>query len=367
MSFLPRRLFPNYNVPLANFKGHHQKALTKFGHLAPQIDLVVEVRDLRAPVSTTNVLFDKVLAHKPKLIVYTKKDLLVLKPDLMNKWHRHEPYMFVDARNRRDAQKVIDKVIERYDAMDPPPPLGLRMMIIGMPNVGKLTLVNTLREVGYGKELMEMGVLTKRKKVAKTGGQPGVTRLTSEIIRLLRVPDILVYDTPGVFLPTVKDAETMLALGLVGCVHTLFIDPVIQADYLLYLLNLQDPLGALYSEYIDHPTNSIDELLYNVAKTRGKLRNDEYDELGMALHWVNLWRQGKSSKYRGLFDLGAIVELNGKELRALYKDEQERVKEMNVHQKLVDSFGEDGTSTLKARKRTAKDRAADLKNQLFKL
>ncbi|ODV77901.1 P-loop containing nucleoside triphosphate hydrolase protein [Suhomyces tanzawaensis NRRL Y-17324] len=369
MSFIPRRIFPNYNIPLSNFKGHHQKALTKFGHLAPQIDLVLEVRDSRAPISTTNVLFDRVLAQKQKIVLYSKKDLSVIKKDLLEKWHLStlEDYMFIDSRNRKDARLIIELVSKKYYEMSPPPPLGLRLMIIGMPNVGKSTLVNTLREVGYASELRG-SVSTKRRKVARTGGQPGVTKNTSEIIRLSKDPDILVHDTPGVFLPTVKDSETMLALSLVGCVHTSFIDPVIQADYLLYLLNLHDATGSKYSEYMDHPTNLIDELLYNIASKRGQLGPDgSYDELGTASHWVSLWKQGKLAKYRGLFDLGTILELNGSELKKLFAEERERVKSMDVSTKITDSLGEDGTARSKKRKRTAKDREYDLKNQLFKI
>lgn len=369
MNFLPRRIFPDYHLPLSNFKGHHQKALTKFGHLAPQIDLVLEVRDSRAPISTTNILFDRVLARKQKVILYSKKDLSVLKGDLLDKWHKanHEDYLFIDSRSRGDAKKIIDLVSEKYYAMTPPPPLGLRLMIIGMPNVGKSTLVNTLRDVGYTSKLSDL-VSTKKRKVAKTGGQPGVTRNTSEIIRLCKDPDILVYDTPGVFLPTVKDNETMLALSLVGCVHTSFIDPVVQADYLLYLLNLQDPSGSKYSDFIDHPTNSIEELLYNIASTRKKLRKDDsYDEKGMATYWTNLWKQGKQVKYKGLFDLNTIIEINGSELKEMYKKERERINTMTVSNKINNSLGSDGTATSKNRKRTAKDREYDLKNQLFKL
>lgn len=369
MSFIPRRIFPNYSLPLSNFKGHHQKALTKFGHLAPQIDLVLEVRDSRAPVSTKNVLFDRVLAQKEKIILYTKKDLSVLKSDLIRKWHdaSNEECLFIDARSKGDAQKIIDLVGKRYYAMTPPPPLGLRLMIIGMPNVGKSTLVNTLRNVGYSSKITG-AISGKNRKVAKTGGQPGVTRATSEIIRLSTKPDILVYDTPGVFLPTVKDNETMLALSLIGCVHTSFIDPVIQADYLLYLLNLQDPTGSKYKEYIDHPTNSIDELLYHIALKRNKLgKDDSYDELGMATHWTSLWKQGRQTKYKGLFDLPTILEINGDELQSIFKNERERISSMTVSDKIEDSLGEDGTASSKHRKRTAKDRKYDIQNQLFKL
>ena len=327
MSFIPRRIFPNYNIPLSNFKGHHQKALTKFGHLAPQIDLVLEVRDSRAPLSTTNVLFDRVLAQKEKIVLYSKKDLSALKSSVLRKWHEsvNEKHLTIDCRSRKDAQKVIDLIKQRYFEMTPPPPLGLRLMIIGMPNVGKSTLVNTLREVGLSNDSVG-AISTKRRKVARTGGQPGVTKNTSEIIRLCREPDILVHDTPGVFLPTVKDIETMLALGMVGCVHTSFIDPVIQADYLLYLLNLQDPTGSKYAEYINRPTNSIDELLYHIAKYRDQVNGDgSYDELGIASHWISLWKQGNSQKYKAVFDLQAILDINGNDLKQIFKNERERV------------------------------------------
>lgn len=367
MSFLPRSVFPEYRLPLLNFKGHHQKALTKFGHLAPQVDLVLEVRDSRAPISTTNVLFDRVLARKQKLILYSKKDLSILKPSLLKKWHGDEKFLFVDTRSKADAKRILAAIEDHHKTMVPPPPLGLRTMIIGMPNVGKSTLVNTLRAVGYTSQL-EGGISTKTRKVARTGGQPGVTRNTSEIIRLSKDPDILVYDTPGVFLPTVKDSETMLALGLVGCVHTSFIDPVIQADYLLYLLNLQDASGGQYADYLAHPTNNIEELLQGIARSRNKLRKDgTFDELGMATFWVNLWRQGKSSKFKGLFDKDAILETGVTDFKAKLKDEQERVQATAVHGRITNSLGSDGTGLSKNRKRTAKDREFDLRNQLFKL
>lgn len=370
MSFIARRIFPDFNIPLANFKGHHQKALTKFSHLAPQIDYILEVRDSRAPIATTNVLFDRVLTRKPKLILYSKKDLSVLSKELLNKWHSNsnESYMVIDCRSKIDAKRIIDKMRQEYDKMEPVPPLGLRLMIVGMPNVGKSTLVNTLRDVGYTSEIIEDSISTKRRKVARTGGQPGVTRNTSEIIKISAYPEIFIHDTPGVFLPTVRNSYTMLSLALVGCVNSSFIDPVVQADYLLFLLNLQDEPGTRYREYMDHPTNSVDELLYNIAKTRRKLRKDgSYDELGMATHWLNNWRQAKNNNYRGLFEMETIDAVNGKEVKKIIQNEHERVKTMNVHKKIVDSLGEDGTGTSNRRNRTAKDREFDKRNRLFKL
>ncbi|EGW34326.1 uncharacterized protein SPAPADRAFT_59741 [Spathaspora passalidarum NRRL Y-27907] len=368
MSFVPRTMFPKYNISLSNFKGHHQKALTKFGHLAPMIDLVVEVRDGRAPLATSNVLFDRVLSGKKKLVLYSKKDLSIINTKLLDKWHSssNEDYMYVNCNNNTDVKKIINKIKQEYHDYDLPPPLGLRAMIIGMPNVGKSTLVNKLREVGN--PVNKNAISQKQTKVAKVGGQPGVTRNTSEVIRICKNPDLFVYDTPGVFLPTVKDPETMLTLGLVGCVHESFIDPIILADYLLYLLNLQDPRGVLYADFMDHPTNDIYELLHYIAKARGVLQSDgAYDEVGIANFWVNMWKQGRNFDGRALFDIAAIKEVNNNEYMTLRKQEMERVSSTKVHEKIVEKLGQDGTAKSKHRKRSAKDREYDIRNRLFKL
>ena len=99
------------------------------------------------------------------------------------------------------------------------------------------------------------------------------------------------YDTPGISLPgKAMTKQRMLALSLCGCVKSNLVDPVIQADYLLYLLNLQGKYD-LYTRYTKYPTNNIDRLLSGIMK-QVKMTN----ETAAAIYWTDAWRQGRVLK-----------------------------------------------------------------------
>lgn len=285
--FSPRTVFPRYTIPMANFQGHHRVGLQRMYALAPQVDMVVELRDARAPLSTRNGLFDRILGQKRKIILYTKNDLSSINSDVFKTWHPETQYNQIDCRKDKDAKRVLDMAKDVYNSMTPKPPLGIRLLITGMPNVGKSTFLNTLRKVG----------MDTKHKVAATGGQPGVTRDVSNVIRVSRDPDIFIHDTPGVFVPRTKNIETMLALCLTGAVKPTFVDPVIVADFLLYRLNLEYPDGRAYKQFCE-PTNDIGTLLYNIAKKINKMgkKGGDYDDVGTALWLVDRWRQGKEFK-----------------------------------------------------------------------
>jgi len=179
---------------------------------------------------------------------------------------------------------------------------GHRVLVAGMPNVGKSTLLNALRAVGV-----------KKGKVARTGAQPGVTRKIGSAVKIIDGADIVedgedaagaggegmyLLDTPGVFMPYVPHPESMLKLALCGAVKDGIISPVTLADYLLFRINLHDP--TVYAEYMPdgQPTNEIVPLLEGIARKTGRLGKGGVVDVDAAAAWIiQRWRVGQLGRF----------------------------------------------------------------------
>ncbi|CCH62785.1 hypothetical protein TBLA_0I01250 [Henningerozyma blattae CBS 6284] len=304
--FLPRYVFPIHNINIPSFQGHQNKAINRIIQLLPQLNLILELRDIRAPLTTHNVIFDKLINESKRsdlidrVVVYTRQDSGSVNNSMRKKidqLHKVEGNIlqnieFIDARSSKDArliQNLIRNFQNKYeDKLQRPLPLGYKVLIAGPPNVGKSTLINSLRRVSNS--------LRSQKKVAKTGGQAGVTRNTSELIRIL--PNAYVVDTPGVGFPVLPHHRA-LPLALCGSLKDGVVDPFILTDYLLYLINLH-PLGSheRYPGQFKDPTNDIYTVLERLVKQgQGTNINDACNR------WLNKWKHNKTSdpKYSGLF------------------------------------------------------------------
>ncbi|KAK4175686.1 putative mitochondrial GTPase 1 [Triangularia setosa] len=322
--FIPRDRFEiSASLPRSYFLGHHNAALTRMRQSLSNVGLILEVRDFRVPISSWNPLLEQSLSStsagvpRSRIIVYTKRDLAppaqmgphgrpvpgtqppsnvirTLKnfhkpPKVMNVKDMIFLGMGVHGNSLQGLLKGIKEVAREMDSLT-----GLRVMVVGMPNAGKSTLLNRLRS-----HSLHLG------KAAKTGAQPGVTRKLGTPVRILPGEDsgdpdtvglgegVFIVDTPGVFVPYVSEPEAMLKLALVGCVKDGIIPSVTVADYLLYRLNLVREATYMERFGMGRPTNDVHQFLRAAAKRTGKLRKGGDESLEHAADWViQEWRRG---------------------------------------------------------------------------
>lgn len=219
------------------FPGHMQKARRQMEEQLKLVDIVVELRDARIPQASFNPLLDELSAHKKKLIILNKADLSDEKENRLWKemFEKEIPCLLVDSISDNLSKKLVNEIKEICkDKIERAKARGIRKkviraMIVGIPNVGKSTLINNV----------------VKKKVAKTENRPGVTR-SLQWIRLNE--DVELLDTPGVLWPKLDDQEAAVKLAVLGSINDDILDKEELASYALDYLKQEYP-GVLTKRY----------------------------------------------------------------------------------------------------------------------
>jgi ribosome biogenesis GTPase A len=203
------------------FPGHMHKARKEIKKVMPQMDLIIEVVDARIPFSSENPLVPSLRGDTPLIKVLNKRDLA--DPAITDQWlawlERERGVRAVTlTHNQRQEALGILKLAEEMTPGHDRQKSALRVMILGIPNVGKSTLINTLAG----------------RPAAKTGNEPAVTRAQQAI----KLPDnVLLYDTPGFLWPKLSPEQCGYRLAVTGAIRSAVLDfedvALFEADYLI--------------------------------------------------------------------------------------------------------------------------------------
>ncbi|KAI7833569.1 P-loop containing nucleoside triphosphate hydrolase protein [Kickxella alabastrina] len=266
------------------FPGHMAKGIKQMQDQMRTVDLIVETRDARIPLSSINSQFEKIICGKPRLVVYNKADLAPLNiQNIVSREmaKRNQRAIFTDTTVNNTVRQILNAAtdIARSDPVKYP---QFSVMVVGMPNVGKSSLINALRRVGINKG-----------KAASTGAKPGVTRAMSSKIKVLESPVVYLLDTPGVMMPHIPDPLTAIKVALSGGIKDNIADESVLADYLLFRLNRMDHLDYCAVLGIDEPTDDVNTLVEQLAKKIGALRHGGEIDVDKTLHYfLRTYRQG---------------------------------------------------------------------------
>ena len=267
------------------YPGHMTKAKRMMEENIKLIDLIIEVVDARIPLSSRNPDIDKLGQNKYRLIILNKVDLA--DAEATNNWSSYfkaKGYYVVkmDARERKGAtavnkavQEVCKEKIERdkkRGILNRP----VRAMVVGIPNVGKSTFINSYAG----------------KACAKTGNKPGVTK-GKQWIRLNKTTELL--DTPGILWPKFEDQMVGLRLALIGSIKDEILNIQELALELIKLLRKEYP-GFLKERYELEETGTDVEILEAVATKRGCIKGDEVNYDKAAALILEDFRSGRLGK-----------------------------------------------------------------------
>lgn len=253
------------------FPGHMHKARKEMAKVLPQIDLVLEVLDARIPWSSENPMLGEIARDKPRLRVLTKSDLA--DPGVTHSWLEllstsEQQDAIAIASTDADSYKSIASRLKNLFPNDTRQRLKPRVaMIVGIPNVGKSTLINKL----------------SGKVVAKTGNEPAITK-RQQLIKLTDAWSL--RDTPGVLWPKVENIASGFRLAATGAVRDTAMDSSEVAVYLLDYLIVVYPelLRARYGKDLVI-TDSVSSL-ESIGKMRGCLGGGalvDFDRAGRLL------------------------------------------------------------------------------------
>lgn len=239
------------------YPGHMHKARKEIKKVMPQVDIVVEVMDARIPYSSENPVVKDLREQRPCIKILNKADLA--DPITTQNWIKHLEQeegvtaLALVAEQKGQAKQILSmcKKLLPHRNLDTRP---ARLMIVGIPNVGKSTLINALAQ----------------RAIAKVGNEPAVTK-TQQRIRL--ESGIVLSDTPGILWPRMEDQNSGYRLAITGAIKNTAMSFEDVALYAAAFLLEHYPKIVTERYKLKSTPENDDELLEEIGRKRGGLRS----------------------------------------------------------------------------------------------
>ncbi|KEO82897.1 ribosome biogenesis GTPase YlqF [Tumebacillus flagellatus] len=282
------------------FPGHMAKARREVTEKLKLVDIVMELVDARLPLSSRNPMMDEIVQHKPRLVLLNKADLA--DPRVTDQWVKYFRAQGLDAlpinaikgeglpKAAAEAKRLFAPKLEAM-AKKGIRPRATRAMILGIPNVGKSSLINRMA----------------KKTIAKTGDRPGVTQ-DQQWIKVGK--DFELLDTPGILWPKFEDQRVGLRLAATGAIKEEILDTEPVAIYIVQLMN-ERYRGVLESRYnLESLPDDPREAIETIGRKRGFLRQGNV--VDMEATWKLLIREFRGGQF-GRLSLESPSELEAEE------------------------------------------------------
>lgn len=260
------------------FPGHMAKARREITESLAKVDVIFELYDARIPFSSKNPMVDEIVKNKPRVVLlnkakiadpkvtklwidyYANKGILALDIDSVtgyniNKINQYAKMALKELFEKREKRGIMSKTI--------------KAMIIGIPNVGKSTLINKLAN----------------RKATQVGDKPGVTKSQTWI---KVTEDLFLLDTPGILWPKFEDQMVGVKLAMAGSIK----DDILNLEEITLksIEYIKDNYSALLKERykLDELSDVAEEILDDICKKRGcLLKGGEYDYSRAAVMFMN--------------------------------------------------------------------------------
>lgn len=253
------------------FPGHMAKARRQVTEKLSLIDIVFELVDARIPASSRNPMIDEIIKNKPRLLLLNKADMA--DPKVTKEWISYYKEngvhaLAINSQEGNGMKQIVSeaKVIlkEKFDKMAAKGirPRAIRALIVGIPNVGKSTLINRLA----------------KKNIAQTGDRPGITK-AQQWIKVGKELELL--DTPGILWPKFEDQEVGLKLATTGAIKDTILNLQDIAVYALRFLEENYPENLKERFGLEEIPDDIVLLFDEIAKRRGSMMSGgfvDYDK-----------------------------------------------------------------------------------------